>query len=215
MKQACCVMPSAFAAGASALEWTIYQLGAIGVSAGSAGLWAMKQACAAALRALSACSNSFLSLTRTAVAPACISVLVLVFTWRFFCKKGQQPPQQPERNHSFIMYHGTSAAAAKAIKQSGFRPSITGGMLGKGVYLSRDIQKARAYSNGIDGKILRCRVKTGKVKKIDKQGHPLQKGWQDTYDSAWVPPHCGMVPSGLTETCVADPSRITVLGCTT
>jgi RNA:NAD 2'-phosphotransferase (TPT1/KptA family) len=112
------------------------------------------------------------------------------------------------------MYHGTSAAAAKAIKQSGFHPS-SGGMLGKGVYLSRDIQKARAYAKGIDGKILRCRVNTGRVKKIDKQGHPLQRGWQGTYDSAWVPPHCGMVPSGLTETCVADPSRITVLGCTT
>ena len=31
------------------------------------------------------------------------------------------------------------------------------------------------------------------------------------YDTAWVPPHCGMVPSGLEEDCVYDTKRIVVL----
>ena len=31
------------------------------------------------------------------------------------------------------------------------------------------------------------------------------------YDTAWVPPHCGMVASGLEEDCVWNPQRIIVL----
>ena len=58
----------------------------------------------------------------------------------------------------------------------------------------------------------RCRVRVGKVKKIDQLGHPMQKTWSILgYDTAWVPAHCGMVPSGLEEDCVFDPRRITVL----
>uniref|UniRef100_A0A4W5JUA0 Uncharacterized protein n=1 Tax=Hucho hucho TaxID=62062 RepID=A0A4W5JUA0_9TELE len=37
------------------------------------------------------------------------------------------------------------------------------------------------------------------------------KTWHDEgYDSAWVPPNCGMVKSGLDENCVWDPNRITL-----
>ena len=55
-------------------------------------------------------------------------------------------------------------------------------------------------------------MKVGKVKKIDCQGHPLQKSWRyEGHDTAWVPAGCGMVPSGRTENCVSDPSRITVI----
>lgn len=108
---------------------------------------------------------------------------------------------------AYTMYHGTSAVAAVQIRREGFRPS-SGGMLGAGVYVSRDVQKARNYGPVV----LTCRVWIGKVKRIDRQGHPLQKSWHSAgYDTAWVPPNCGMVPSGLEEDCVFDPSRIEVL----
>lgn len=82
-------------------------------------------------------------------------------------------------------------------------------MLGPGVYLSKDISKASDYGNVV----LRVSVNVGRVAKIDHQGHRLQKSWQDSgYDSAWVPPGCGMVPSDREENCIADPTRIKVLG---
>ena len=66
------------------------------------------------------------------------------------------------------MYHGTSHAAADLIMQEGFKRS-TDGMLGPGVYLSRDVQKTRPYAVeglallGIPGVIFKCRVRVGKV----------------------------------------------------
>ncbi|GAA6093743.1 uncharacterized protein LOC113648486 [Tachysurus ichikawai] len=115
----------------------------------------------------------------------------------------------------YIMYHGTMLKAAEQIKLHGFRRS-SGGMLGPGVYVSRSVAKARRYPlNPPPGErlaILKLKVCVGKVKKIDRQGHPLQKTWHDKgYDTAWVPPNCGMVPSGLEEDCVWDPNRIEVL----
>ena len=47
---------------------------------------------------------------------------------------------------AMIMFHGTDASAARSIEQGGFRPS-TGGMLGRGVYVSRDVEKAKAYGS--------------------------------------------------------------------
>ncbi len=80
-------------------------------------------------------------------------------------------------------------------------------MLGRGVYLSRDLEKARRYPlklKAYQRVILKVKVNVGKVKKIDCQGHPLQKTWHDQgYDTAWCPPKCGMVPSGLEEDCVS------------
>uniref|UniRef100_A0A3B3R776 Uncharacterized protein n=1 Tax=Paramormyrops kingsleyae TaxID=1676925 RepID=A0A3B3R776_9TELE len=112
----------------------------------------------------------------------------------------------------YIMYHGTTRTAALIIKKHGFQRSRDG-MLGPGVYISRSFQKAKAYPKDLPSyeqkAVLKLRVRVGKVKKIDRQGHPLQKTWhQHGYDTAWVPPNCGMVPSGLEEDCVWDPSRI-------
>jgi len=108
----------------------------------------------------------------------------------------------------YDMYHGTSPEAARNIRQNGFRRSADG-MLGAGVYLSRDLRKAQAYGTTI----LRCKVSVGKVKCINHQGHPLQKSWhQHGYDTAWVPPNCGMVGSGLEEDCIYDPKRIRIVG---
>lgn len=55
-------------------------------------------------------------------------------------------------------------------------------------------------------------VDVGRVKAIDRQGHPLQKAWPaHGYDTAWVPPNCGMVGSGMEEDCMFDPDRVTVV----
>ncbi|XP_029470529.1 uncharacterized protein LOC115098222 [Rhinatrema bivittatum] len=117
--------------------------------------------------------------------------------------------------HRFYdMYHGTSVQAAISIIQTGFIPSKDG-MLGRGVYVSRDIKKAQRYPmylSPTDRVILKVNVRVGKVKKIDRQGHPLQKTWHaHGYDTAWVPPNSGMVPSGLEENCVWDPKRVKVM----
>ncbi|KAG7329775.1 hypothetical protein KOW79_005997 [Hemibagrus wyckioides] len=114
----------------------------------------------------------------------------------------------------FIMYHGTTWANAMKIQSEGFTPSLDG-MLGRGVYLSRDYRKASRYP--LQGRhqrlaVIKVNVQVGLVKRIHYQGHPLQKTWrQHGYDTAWVPPNCGMVGSGLEEDCVYDPRRIQVL----
>ena len=106
-------------------------------------------------------------------------------------------------------YHGTSVENAVGILAEGFRPSQTG-MLGRGVYISRDINKVLAYG-GFNGVILELRVVLGRVCIIDRQGHDNQYQWHSEYDTAWVPAKCGMVGSGLEEGCVAKPERIKVV----
>ncbi|XP_029015844.1 uncharacterized protein LOC114861033 [Betta splendens] len=124
----------------------------------------------------------------------------------------------PVDGKEYIMYHGTTRANAAMIMRSGFQQSSKG-MLGPGVYLSRDLEKASRYPidhPDMDKVVIRVRVNVGKVIIINKQGHPRQKTWHDgrygpVYDTAWVPPNCGMVPSGLEEDCVWDPKRIKIL----
>ena len=112
------------------------------------------------------------------------------------------------------MYHGTTRANARSIKTSGFRQS-SGGMLGPGVYISRDLQKASRYPIDHpehDRAVIKVKVNVGKVIAINRQDHRFRKTWhKNGYDTAWVPPNCGMVKSGLEEDCVWDPSRITIL----
>ncbi|XP_036444796.1 LOW QUALITY PROTEIN: grass carp reovirus (GCRV)-induced gene 2e [Colossoma macropomum] len=121
---------------------------------------------------------------------------------------------EPVDGKIYRMYHGTSRYAAQQIMASGFKQSANG-MLGPGVYLSRDLNKASRYPLNLpehERVVLRVWVNVGRVKKIDYQGHPLQKTWHyHGYDTAWCPPLCGMVPSGLEEDCVWDPSRIQVI----
>ncbi len=91
----------------------------------------------------------------------------------------------------FIMFHGTSAQGADGILRNGFNLSDhNGNMLGAGVYASLEFGKAANYGHVV----LKLLVYTGRVCKIDRMGHPLQKSWQGSYDSAWVPP--GVNPSG-------------------
>lgn len=125
--------------------------------------------------------------------------------------------QEPKDRGIYTMYHGTSVANARLIIASGFQQS-SGGMLGKGVYVSRDKKKADRYPlnlNPSDRVVLELRVRVGRVKRIDKDNHPMQYTWSTQgYDTAWVPPNCGMkaVPSGLEEDCVFDPKRVKVVG---
>ncbi|XP_035510579.1 uncharacterized protein LOC118322853 isoform X1 [Morone saxatilis] len=122
---------------------------------------------------------------------------------------------EPVSGRRYIMYHGTCRKTVKSIQASGFRQSEDG-MLGRGVYLSRDLEKASRYPldhRESDRVVIKVIVDVGKVKAINYQGHPLQTTWHDNgYDTAWVPPKCGMVPSGLEEDCVWDPRRIQIIG---
>ncbi|KAM9547582.1 GCRV-induced gene 2p isoform 1-T2 [Salvelinus alpinus] len=123
--------------------------------------------------------------------------------------------QEPQKGDAYTMYHGTNVQTARLIITNGFRQSPDG-MLGPGVYVSRNQQKAARYplkSPPSDRVVLQLRVNTGRVKRIDKDNHPMQKSWNAAgYDTAWVPPNCGMqsVPSGMEEDCVFDPQRVVV-----
>uniref|UniRef100_A0A665T6Z5 Grass carp reovirus (GCRV)-induced gene 2p n=1 Tax=Echeneis naucrates TaxID=173247 RepID=A0A665T6Z5_ECHNA len=126
-------------------------------------------------------------------------------------------PTEPKDRGIYTMYHGTNLTNARLIIDSGFKQS-SGGMLGKGVYVSRDKKKAERYPlklNPADRVVLELSVRVGRVKRIDKDNHPMQYTWSaQGYDTAWVPPNCGMkaVPSGLEEDCVFDPKRVKVVG---
>nr|UUW46981.1 Gig2-3 [Platichthys stellatus] len=121
---------------------------------------------------------------------------------------------QPVNQRTYVMYHGTTRACATAIRKSGFRQS-SGGMLGRGVYLSRDLEKACRYPLDhpeYDRVVIKVKVRVGKVIAINRQNHPFRETWYDHgYDTAWVPADCGMVKSGLEEDCVWDPARIKII----
>uniref|UniRef100_A0A8C5MZD9 PARP catalytic domain-containing protein n=1 Tax=Leptobrachium leishanense TaxID=445787 RepID=A0A8C5MZD9_9ANUR len=131
-----------------------------------------------------------------------------------FCEIFLLSNARPMDGKLYTMYHGTTLARAEKIIDEGFKQSIDG-ILGRGVYVSRDIKKASQYPRGdkSDQVILKVRVNVGKVKRINRQGHPMQMTWHDNgFDTAWIPPGCGMVDSRLEEDCVWDPKRIKVLG---
>ena len=93
------------------------------------------------------------------------------------------------------MYHSTKTAAqTESILKNGFENSdASNNMLGAGIYVSRSLEKAKRYGP-ITFKLF---VNPGLVKVITKQDDPEMKTWQEESSSAWVPPNCGMVPSGL------------------
>ncbi|MEE6484783.1 hypothetical protein FKM82_014027 [Ascaphus truei] len=131
-----------------------------------------------------------------------------------------QSQDVPVNGKIYVMFHGTTVEFAEKIIKNGFKQSTRGPlMLGPGVYVSRDKNKAARYplddNDKSDQVILKLIVNVGKVKKIDYQGHPLQKTWhEEGYDTAWVPEFCGMVKSGLEENCIWDPRRIKVVAIT-
>ncbi|XP_067294925.1 grass carp reovirus (GCRV)-induced gene 2o [Pseudorasbora parva] len=124
--------------------------------------------------------------------------------------------QEPKSDRVYTMYHGTHLKNATAIINNGFERSKNG-LLGPGVYVSRNRAKAMCYplkTDNNDKVVFKLRVRVGKVKKIDCDNHPLQKSWHSNgYDCAWVPPNSKIssIKSGREEDCVWDPSRITVI----
>ncbi|KAL1023815.1 hypothetical protein UPYG_G00046610 [Umbra pygmaea] len=125
-----------------------------------------------------------------------------------------QSNEAPEDSTVFVMYHGTLKTTAMKIQRNGFLPSEDG-MLGAGVYLSRDIRKVIKYPLNADDSekmVLKVKVNVGKVKVIDRKGHDMQYSWhKHGFDTAWVPPRVGMVPSNQEEDCIFDPKRIKVM----
>ena len=93
------------------------------------------------------------------------------------------------------MYHSTETwEQVESILANGFKQSSHHeNMLGEGIYVSSDLEKTLTYGD-FTFKLL---VYTGRVCRIDRQGHESQKSWQSDYGSAWVPPnlHPKMVPS--------------------
>jgi hypothetical protein len=128
--------------------------------------------------------------------------------------------EQPNCGQTYVMYHGTTRTIATAIQRDGFKQSADG-MLGCGVYLSCDLNKASRYpikTPDSERVVLMVEVNVGNVIAINYQGHPRQKNWHDrrygeVFDTAWCPPDCGMTRSGMEEDCVWDPSRITIAKC--
>jgi hypothetical protein len=106
------------------------------------------------------------------------------------------------------MFHGTDLVSARAILREGFRASERG-TLGIGVYLTRDIDKARRYGPVI----IEARVHVGRVLVVDRIGHPYQRNWNRMgYDAAWIPPAGSATKVRLEEHCVYDSTRVAVLG---
>eukprot|EP00092_Neocalanus_flemingeri_P027018 GFUD01029299.1.p1 GENE.GFUD01029299.1~~GFUD01029299.1.p1 ORF type:complete len:355 (+),score=85.68 GFUD01029299.1:80-1144(+) len=114
----------------------------------------------------------------------------------------------------YVMYHATSVENAISIMEKGFQPStlastVHGMILGQGVYVSRDLNKVAKYGEVV----FKLLVYPGRTCSITTSNKLLRSTWQQSYDSAWIPPQCGnpLVPSGLEENCVRDPSHILVL----
>lgn len=130
--------------------------------------------------------------------------------------RGSLKKQKPHKRGTYTMFHGTTAANARLIIANGFKQS-QGGLLGMGVYVTRDVLKACSYpknSKLTERVVLKLRVRLGKCKEIRDDNDPLLTSWsQNGFDSAWVPPDANMaaVPSGLQENCVFDPSRVEVV----
>lgn len=112
----------------------------------------------------------------------------------------------PSEMSEIRAYHATQWSNIQSIRENGLRVS-TQGMLGRGVYISRDLNKVWGYG-GPAGAICEVHVSVGRIRIIDRQHHPKQKLWSNEADMAYVPYRCGMVPSGLEEACVADVKRI-------
>ena len=105
----------------------------------------------------------------------------------------------------FVMYHATKSHNVASILKNGLKPS-TGGLLGPGIYVSRDINKTRAYG-GVCFKLLVYTGKTVTVDAADNQG-----SWRSSFDSAYLPPNNRVVKSRREETCVKSSDQVKILG---
>ena len=109
------------------------------------------------------------------------------------------------RHQFFVMYHATNASNVESILANGFRES-TGGMLGPGLYVSRDIDKTRNYGD-VCFKLLVYTGKTKKATAADTSG-----SWISQYDSVYLPPNNDVVASKREETCLKSAKQARILG---
>ena len=109
------------------------------------------------------------------------------------------------RHKFYVMYHATPADNVESILANGFC-ELTGGMLGPGLYVSRDIDKTRYYSD-VCFKLL---VYTGKTKMLSAVDKSVS--WRSEFDSAYIPPNNNVVTSGREETCLKSAKQARILG---
>jgi hypothetical protein len=124
----------------------------------------------------------------------------------FQAKPLEGRPSTPRADATF--YHGTSLEAALSIQDSGFDVNRSGsfGILGPGVYVTRDRTKAVDYTHGPGGGvILHLSVRLGRCKTLHAGDNATD--WQRDYDSAWAP--AGTIGQ-LQENCIKDPRHITI-----
>lgn len=82
-------------------------------------------------------------------------------------------------------YHGTSSDAASSIQSQGFKAS-SDGMLGEGVYVTRDHSKAADFARFKGeghGEVLKVNAKLGRTKECNG----ADSSWHDSYNSAYLP----------------------------
>jgi len=110
-------------------------------------------------------------------------------------------------------YHGTSIPSALKIQASGFHVGPNSGLMGCGVYVTTCLDKAMVYARSFraGGVITVVRVDLGTCKKL-AAGDPMMKTWHlHGFDSAWAPN--GANSTKLSENCITDPKRVTLLRC--
>jgi len=115
-------------------------------------------------------------------------------------------------------YHGTSIASALSIQRSGgfslaFCGSQSGTLLGDGVYYTGNLTKALAYAKMHEacGVILVLRVDMGNCKVLSPHD-PMMRTWHENgYHTAHAP-HGPSGCGGMSEYCVRDPKRISIVG---
>ena len=105
----------------------------------------------------------------------------------------------------YVMYHATKKENVSSILADGFRES-TGGMLGPGLYVSRDIDKTRAYGD-VCFKLLVYIGITKLMAEVDTSGD-----WRSHHHSAYLPPNNDVVPSKREETCLKSAKQARILG---
>ena len=105
----------------------------------------------------------------------------------------------------YVMYHATKKENVSSILADGFRES-TGGMLGPGLYVSRDIDKTRAYGD-VCFKLLVYIGITKLMAEVDTSGD-----WRSHHHSAYLPPNNNVVASKREETCLKSAKQARILG---
>ncbi|CUF76357.1 ankyrin repeat protein, putative [Bodo saltans] len=107
-------------------------------------------------------------------------------------------------NQSYTLYHGTGGPAAQSILQGGFKPS-TGGNLGAGVYMSRDITICLMFQK-VGGNILSATVDVGSLflaKGFDQTG----SNWAG-FDAVLLEQQFSPRAPPLEEWVIRDPAKI-------